>query len=300
MTKTSTPPTHPIVWLASYPKSGNTWFRIFLANYLSDRPEPVSINALGAGSGLLRSIASARPLFSEMLGVDAADFTHDEYDSLRPDAYSALARSATATPYLKVHDANLVTSSGERLFPPEATSLAIYLIRNPLDVAVSFAHHLGQSVDRTIDAMANAEYAFCSGVRGLPSQLRQRLLSWSGHVESWLDSAFPVHVVRYEDMLASPLGTFAGAVQALGVPEEAERLRRAIDFSSFDEVRRQEDAAADGFREAPPNIERFFRLGRSGGWRDSLSADQVRRIVETHAGVMRRFGYVDDAGDLVD
>jgi hypothetical protein len=287
-----------IVWLASYPKSGNTWFRIFLANYLEDRDTPVSINALGQGAPLTRGIASARNLFPEMLGVDAGDFTHEEYDCMRPEVYRLLARRAPERPYIKVHDANVRTADGEPLLPPEATAGAIYFVRNPLDVAVSFANHSGHSLDRTIEHMANAGHSFCSAVRGLPNQLRQRLLTWSGHVTSWIDDAhFPVHVMRYEDMLASPVETFGRALRALGLPGDEERLARAIAFSRFDELRRQETAAADGFCDAPPNVEHFFYQGRAGAWRDHLSEGQVRRVIGAHEHVMRRFGYLNDRGE---
>jgi hypothetical protein len=286
-----------IVWLASYPKSGNTWFRIFLANYLENRDRPVSINALGGAAGLTRSIASGRQLFSEMLAIDAGDFSHDEYDCMRPEAYRALARRAPETPYLKVHDAYVTTAEGEPLIPPEATACAIYFVRNPLDVVVSFANHSRQSIDRTIAEMANPSYAFCSSVRGLPIQLRQRLLTWSGHVESWLDRApFPVHVLRYEDMLARPVDAFGRVVRALGLGEDDARLARAIEFSRFDELRAQEAAAPDGFWEAPPNVEHFFFQGRSGTWREHLDDEQARRVMAAHEPVMRRLGYLDEAG----
>ncbi|MEJ2083836.1 MAG: sulfotransferase, partial [Acidobacteriota bacterium] len=36
-----------IVWLASYPKSGNTWLRAFLMNFLDPGKRPVDINQLG-------------------------------------------------------------------------------------------------------------------------------------------------------------------------------------------------------------------------------------------------------------
>ena len=36
-----------LLWLASYPKSGNTWLRAFLSNYIWDPAEPVPVNDLG-------------------------------------------------------------------------------------------------------------------------------------------------------------------------------------------------------------------------------------------------------------
>lgn len=59
-----------IYWLASYPKSGNTWFRVFLANLRREKSEPVDINQLDTNG-----IASARELFDKMIGLEGADLT---------------------------------------------------------------------------------------------------------------------------------------------------------------------------------------------------------------------------------
>jgi hypothetical protein len=270
--------------------------RVFLANYFADGDQPVSVNHMTTSvKSPFGSIASARHLFSDALGIDAGDLSHDECDAMRPDMYRALAAQASGPVYMKIHDANIAAPSGEPLIPPEATRRAICLVRNPLDVAVSFANHSRQPIAKTIDNMADAHFAFCSRMRGLPNQLRQRLLSWHEHVATWVDTAeFPVHVVRYEDMLARPEVTFGAVVRTLELPEEAGRLSRAIAFSSFEELRRQEDAA--GFCEAPPNVERFFYQGKAGSWREHLSPEQVRQVIDAHGAVMQRFGYLDAAG----
>ena len=64
------------VWLASYPKSGNTWLRIFLANLLCPDQAPVNINSLHLGA----AIASSRYRFDEVLGMPSALLTHAEID----------------------------------------------------------------------------------------------------------------------------------------------------------------------------------------------------------------------------
>jgi aryl sulfotransferase len=283
-----------IVWLASYPKSGNTWFRVFLTNFLRDTSEPASINALFA-----TPIASGRQFFDETLAIDAGDLTHDEYDSLRPDVYRAIAARAGETPYMKIHDANINTVGGEPLIPFDATSRAIYFVRDPRDVAVSLANHLGLSTGSAVAAMADVGFEFSSGVRGMPLQLRQRLLTWSGHVESWVDDVvFAVHVMRYEDMLARPAETFGAAVEFLGLPADEARLERAVRFSAFDELRRQESDG--GFREKPENVEWFFHLGRVGAWREHLTAEEEARVVADQGAVMRRFGYVGSPEEVPD
>jgi hypothetical protein len=278
-----------IVWLASYPKSGNTWFRTFLTNFLRNADTPANINDLDGGP-----IASARRPFDEAVGYDSGEMTWDEIDRLRPEVYMHQAREAKETMYCKVHDAYTFLPNGRSLIPPEATACALYFIRNPLDVAVSFAHHSGHDrFDRLIGKMETAENSFCETDATEPNQLRQKLLTWSSHVTSWTDApAIRVHVVRYEDMKLRAEETFGAAVDFVGLPVEPARIRKAIEFSRFEEVQKQEEK--DGFGERMPRSKSFFRKGEIGSWRESLTSEQAARIVANHGEVMRRFGYLDD------
>jgi aryl sulfotransferase len=114
-------------------------------------------------------------------------------------------------------------------------------------------------------------------------------------VLSWVDAAELNRLaIRYEDMLTHPEETFSRAAAFLALPHEPERIGKAIRFSDFREVARQE--AEKGFRERPHHTERFFREGRSGDWREKLTPEQVNRIVADHSTVMRRFGYLDERG----
>lgn len=283
-----------IVWLASYPKSGNTWFRTFLANFQSERDQPADINALGGAP-----IASARGPFDEALGYDSGELTFDEIDALRPEVYRQIAREAKEPLYCKVHDAYTFLPDGRPLIPPEATAGALYFVRNPLDVAVSFAHHsAAKSIDRLITALGDEQNAFCESSASEPNQLRQKLLSWSAHVLSWVDApGIRVHVMRYEDMKRAPEETFGRAVRFLRLPEDRGRLEKAIAFSRFEELQAQEERT--GFREKVPRAKSFFRKGEVGSWREALSPEQAQRVIAAHATVMRRFGYLDECDQPV-
>lgn len=282
-----------IVWLASYPKSGNTWFRSFLTNLLRDGDTPAHINQLEGGP-----IASSRPLFDDAVGYDSSDLTPEEAERLRPEVYLHAARTAEETLFCKVHDAYTSIPGVGPLFPAEATRAVLYLVRNPLDVCLSFSHHNGhQDLNRTIRQMADPEFVLAKARQSQPHQLPQRLLNWSGHVTSWLDAPnLNVHVVRYEDMKLRPDETFTAAARFVGLPDAPERIRKAIAFSSFDELKKQEER--DGFSERMPKAQSFFRKGEAGGWRESLSASQVRRITRVHGPVMRRLGYLGADGQV--
>ena len=278
----------PIVWLASYPKSGNTWLRTFLANLLDEREEPASINELRTGV-----IASARAPFDDHTGLEASDLTLDEVDALRPLVYLRMAEKAETTGRHKVHDAYTQNGAGEPIFPTAATLGAVYVIRNPLDLAPSYAHHSAQDVDWAVGAMGDASHAMSAARWALPNQFRQIMLTWSGHVTSWVDDApFPVEVIRYEDMHLDAEATFARAARAAGVDAGAAEIRRAIEFSSFEEAKRQEEE--HGFAEKNPGAESFFRQGKIGTWRDEITADQAAQIIADHGEVMERFGYLQN------
>lgn len=282
-----------IVWLASYPKSGNTWFRAFISNFLANRDTPLPINEFDTVE-----IASSRERFDDLMWAEASDMTPDEVENNRPALYRYLAAEAKERMYLKAHDAYAATPRGEPLFPAEATFGAIYFVRNPLDVAISFAHHSGTSVDVSVERMANRHYAFALSHNGLHPQLRQRLLSWSEHAISWLDQqSFPVYCMRYEDMLQNASETFRGSLEFLSLPHEPDRLARAIQFSSFGVLRRQEEES--GFREKPSSAQLFFRSGQVGQWRTVLTKAQIEQIIASHGEVMRRLGYLSESGDPV-
>jgi len=282
-----------IYWLASYPRSGNTWFRTFLSNLIEDADQPADINDLSIGN-----IASSRGWLDEVLGFDTAELAPDEVDRLRPAVYRWSLRRHDAISYLKIHDAYTTTLNGEPLVSREATLGALYILRNPLDVAPSYAHHNHSSIDDAITRMSEHDHALCKSRRGLPNQVRQQLLTWSEHVLSWVDAPdLNCRIIRYEDMLTDPHAAFTRSARFLQLPHDPARIAKAIRFSDFKILSRQEEE--NGFQEKPPATERFFRQGKSGAWRDKLTPEQVARILAGHAEVMRRFGYLNADGEPV-
>lgn len=274
-----------IIWLASYPKSGNTWFRVFLTNFLQDKDEPADINQLDGGP-----IASARKMFDDAVGVASSDLSFEEIERLRPAVYDQIIEEAKETLYMKIHDAFTYNDQGIPIISKAATQGVIYFIRNPLDVAVSFAHHSAAPIEKIIKKMGEPNNDMVGNPKHLHNQLRQRLLTWSGHVQSWVDeSKLPVHVMRYEDMKMQPLETFTKAVRFAGLPVDSARIQKALDYSSFSKLKEQEQE--NGFGEKMPMAKSFFRKGEIDSWREVLTEEQVERIKGQHEEFMRRFGY---------
>lgn len=284
----ATPRAGGLVCLASYPKSGNTWFRVLRSNLRAGRNDPVDINALNDNAQVL----TRREILDGLTLIESGMLTPAEIDVVRPSVYRAIAEAAApCRPWVKIHEKWRSAADGRPLFGPEAVSAAVYLVRDPRDVAVSLAHHEGVGVDEAIDHLNSPDYALChSNGRQLP-QLREELGDWSTHVTGWLDqSAVPVHLIRYEDLKANTAERFACALRFLGESFSAEDVERAVRLSAFPELQKQEQAC--GFREKDARTLRFFRRGEVGAWRDELTPAQAERIVEAHAPVMRRLGYL--------
>jgi hypothetical protein len=279
-----------IVWLASYPKSGNTWVRTLLANYLGGDDQPVDINALGATSRM----ASARRVFDEWCGIEASSLPAAVVDRLRPEVYRSMAEEAPTDLFIKVHDACGTDDRGRAMFAHEVTRAVIYIVRNPLDVALSSASHWGVEPGEAVERMCDAGYNFGGTDSRLPDQLRQFLGCWSHHVRSWLDAGGPpVQLVRYEDLRRDPQRSLTAILKACGLAPEPVRVRRAVEFSDFAELQRQE--SAHGFGERPLRAsDAFFRRGQVGLWREELPVPLVTRLVEAHRDMMARLGYLEE------
>ena len=282
-----------IVWLASYPKSGSTWVRVMLTTYLGADDAPVSIKAL-----IGYPIAGDRYAFDECLGLKSSDMTSDEVLRYRPLFHTTLAEELPSPAFVKVHDAYLRLPCGAALFPESATSGVVYLVRNPLDVAVSYAHHRNRSIDDTVRWMSDSAAAESDSATGIFSQLPVPLTTWSSHAASWLDQEeLPLHVTRYEDLLTDLHAAFGRIVRFAGLEWDGSCLARAIDQSAF--PRLQAEEAESGFHEKQPTAPSFFRAGVAGSWRTTLTPRQVWALVDAHGPIMERLGYLRGAEEFL-
>jgi len=270
-----------IVWLASYPKSGNTWMRAFLHNLLRDPPAPIPINQLTQftiGDTL-------KGWYENVAGHKVDGLSGEEQARLRPLVHRAFTKAFPDSVFVKTH-MMLGEAHGVPLITMDVTAGAIYIVRDPRDVAISAASHFGTDIDGAITLMNDPQAGAAEDADNMP----QYYGTWSHHVESWTAERHQaLHVVRYEDMLQKPVPTFTKVARFLGFQPPPERVRRAIEFSSFRELKRQEETG--GFHERSVNAAAFFRVGAAGQWRRELTAEQARRLVQAHGPVMRKFGY---------
>lgn len=265
-------------------KSGNTWLRLLL-QALESADAAVDINAM-------RNTVSAtsRKLFEQMASIESRHLTMAEVATARPAIARMLARQTGKTKRLKVHEAYLPAFGAPTpAFPPETVQAVLHLVRDPRDVAVSLAEHMGCSLETAVVRMGDPEFAV-GAKRSHPSELPQFISDWSRHTLSWLEAPLPVLTLRYEDMLADPIAALTTITNHLDIATTPERITTAVHAASFERLRAQEEKA--GFHERPPHMHRFFRRGKAGGWQSELPSHLVRAMEERHGPVMHRLGYL--------
>lgn len=272
-----------LCWLASYPKSGNTWLRLFIANYVFDPTEPLPFAklqriAMGDAPGDIYAKVAGRP-------VNHAD--QAAILALRRPVLEAMAGTdPKGRRFVKTHMTRH-PMTGQDLFPADLTWRALYVVRNPLDMVISYADHYGLDHETAATAIASPY----NRVNPDPATVTQYLGNWSDHVKSWtMTRAFPVTTLRYEDMLEAPVETFGRVVEALEMKRDEARLEKAIAFSSFSQFRRQEETT--GFPERSAFSKRFFRKGEAGQWRTALDPNIADRIRANHRKMMKTHGYL--------
>lgn len=278
-----------IVWIASYPKSGNTWFRAFLTALQLPTGNELNLNEM-----VTEGIYSSKHFIEQFLDLNPDYLSIEQIESFRKIALTHLVEKSVRKNFIKIHDAfTFSTKDRLPLIPDNLSMLAVYIIRNPLDIALSLANHFGESVDYVIDRfIANSAGFFGPATEGSTSaeQFRQPLGTWSMHVESWLlHPSFPVHFVKYEDLIEHPFEAFKTAITTIGLEVNDTQIMNAIEESRFEKLQKKE--REQGFKESSVFSAGFFHKGQSGRWMHELTTEQIEKIKNANEPMMRKFGY---------
>lgn len=274
-----------LYWLASYPRSGNTWCRILLTPLL--QPEATRGESFSRPSGV--PMADHRHFVDECLDCATADLTDSENALLRRQVLQFVAQEAGRPLPVKTHAPFGILKDGQPWVPINASAGVVLIVRNPLDVAVSLAFFLGLDMDAAIDWMADPASGF--GPQGGPT-FHETVGCWSHHAQSWLhQQALPVHVVRYEDLHTAPQSTLERLCRFMKLSVTADDIARSIDAAQFKRLQTQE--AQEGFFLRQRADSAFFRDGRVGQWRTALTHTQRTRLLCQHRVMMQRLDYND-------
>ena len=260
--------------------------RAFLHNLFSNEARPAYLNSL---QGRIFQSDGALMWFQMLDKRPLEEWTAEDVARMRPKVNELIARGQQGSVFCKTHNA-LMTVHGHPTINLGVTSGAVYIVRNPLDVASSFADFMGVDLDKAIDLMAtdNLESPHDPEANNIQSRVGE-----AGRSMSRAGPAGPIPAsmsCATRTCLSIPRKVFGGAARFLGLKPSRQRLTRAMRNSSFKAMRSQEER--HGFNERPKHQERFFRRGTAGQWKEELTREQVERICSAHRVQMERFGYL--------
>ncbi len=241
-----------IVWLVSYPYCGNDLFKSFFTALL-EKNEPIKTK-----------IFPSTDIFKFYTDLDPGYLYDEEVSLLLPAVYTALSNEAETTTFIETDDAYTKNASGLPIFPPAITKAALYIVRNPLDIVALYSNNLSSTIDDAIDAMSTS-FRSKTDQRNTYSPFKLPMLSWSEHVQSWVKQTFfPVHVIRYEDLIRDPVSTVLAIVKNLELEIKEKDITGLIDCIGFRNYAK-----------------------RSA----TVTKQQAQSILDHHSEVMKEYGY---------
>lgn len=274
-----------IIWLASYPKSGNTWVRLFLQkyfgvnyNYYLDKSFPI-------------------PEQLTQLGIDYRKF--DEI-AKNWEIHQKFINQNNQTNYLKTHSA-FHTYENYNFTNKLNTLGVIYIVRDPRDIIMSYAHHMRRSIKETLSRMLRNDSFELSVYKGPykksdKEKFKKTLMgSWSTHYNSWksYEQECEILTVKYENLINNTKNEFLKILNYLKRIDNVEinqlKLDKAVKGTSFKKLSEKE--TQEGFDEAIPGI-KFFRKGLVGDWKKNLDNETRRTLEKKFKNEMKELGYL--------
>ena len=276
-----------IVWISSYPKSGNTWIRTFISTYY----------------------LSSNDKFDFKMLKNIRQFPHEKFFNKKiNDINSAINNWDLAQKninqkneliFLKTHAA-LVKINNIPFTNNKNTLGAIYVVRDPRNVVTSLSNHYQLTFDESLEFMTNKKKFLLK--KNDPSNFGNFtfLNSWSEHYKSWLyTKQFNLLFIKYEDLENDTFNTFKKIVEFLNkIMKKKEkidgnRLIKIIDAVSFETLKKKEND--EGFPEAVINNKKqkinFFYLGKDNKWQNLLSRKQINTINNIFNDDLKKLGY---------
>lgn len=278
-----------IVWLASYPKSGNTWIRIFLSTLLySKEKRRVDIN---------KEHLKQFPLKRHFDGL-IDNFL--ELDEIAKNSIAAqeIINLESGIKFYKTHSANWKNFEKNYYFTNSANSLgAIHIVRDPRNIISSILDYYNKkNYDDAFNFLIDRGKVI-GGTKydnGIPTIL----LSWADHYNSWKVFEKNYYLIKYENLISNPHEEFLKLTDYLtsigNYKFDKNQILEIVDNCHFEKFSKQEEDQGyiDQTIQNRNLKKKFFNLGPKNDWKKSLTLEIASKIEKQFEKEMREIGYL--------
>lgn len=277
-----------IIWLASYPKSGNTWVRVFLSSLIAST-DNININDL--------KIEQFPQRYNfKSLTKNISDVSEFVKNCIHAQTKINLDNKVKI---FKTH--NAFWKSGDNYFTDTNNTLGcIYIVRDPRNVITSIKNHYNKDTSRKALEFINNEKQLLGDLKNskLESDLPTVISSWKNHYNSWKKIKTNYLLIKYENLLNKPEEEFFKITDFLeklsSFKFKKDDIIKSIKNTNFDNLKNQE--REKGFKEATKdkfgNPVKFFNLGPKNNWKKILDPIIAKEIEVSFEDEMKELGYL--------
>jgi len=281
-----------ISWIPSYPKSGNTYLRLFLSAYFYTNDGIMSdfklIDNIFKISGY-RFLKNVKNIPSIQEFIDNPRLISQYWEVIQ----SEISKKIENNLFIKTHDC--MHKILDHSFTNEKiTKCFLYIVRDPRSVAVSYSHHMGYDYEKTINYLINENFIILYKKEDMT--VPELVSSWSIHYNSWKEFVYKGNglIIKYEDLVKNPLDEFAKILgflkKFISFNIDKIKLINSVESTLFENIKKLE--MKTGFKEKPDTSKEFFRKGDINEWENILSVDQIKLIEKNFGSEMRELNYL--------
>ena len=271
-----------IIWLASYPKSGNTLLRSMLTAYLFEKEGIFKTD-------LLKKIKNLPSRYDfEKLGVNLKD--HNEIIKNSIKAQETFNKKESIG-FVKTHNM-LFNFNGRYPFTNFENSLGvIYIVRDPRNVVLSYARHLNKSIEETVKFVTQGK---AHGI-SIMGNWAENYLSWKA-----FEQQNKYLLIKYEDLVTNQKKTFSKILnfifklRNLNLSLDENKINNVIKTTSFENLQNLEkkNLFSENMEDKQGNKIVFFDQGSKRDWSKSLDKNLSKEIEKTFNKEMTELGYL--------
>ena len=282
-----------IIWIASYPKSGNTWLRSLLSAYLYSSDENFDF-------ALLRKISK----FPSRKYLEY--FTNDFSDIKKVSEYWIAAQerinlyNENRSIFLKTHSA-LCTLENNAFTNKKNTQAVIYVVRDPRNIITSISNHFSYNIEEALNFITKSIILTSDEWGGKDFGISEMIGSWADHYKSWKNIKFaPILTIKYENLINDTEGSLLTILNFIkkfvDIEINDKKILKAVKNCNFENLQKME--TDKGFDEAAYSKKfkkkiKFFNLGKKNNWKKILNPEIEKKIRAVFNNEMKELNYLE-------